>query len=182
MFALFKCCEQRFWGRSTTIHGERAGPGFVQAVPLQIRVVCPVCTRPAEIVLPTGFVMAGCSQANQAGLARITVPHLDALAPLCVVAGRQVRRSDTPEEEFGFGGMATDWAMALAAASRDATLQPGELSPRTTSTILMHNQPQALRMQIQRSLYHTELHNGHVDEPAANAPIVTMRMRQLAGP
>ncbi len=176
MFALFKCCEQRFWGRSTTIHGERAGPGFVQAVPLQIRVVCPVCTRPAEVVLRTGFVMAGCSQANQAGLARITVPHLDALAPLCVVAGRQVRRSDTPD------GMATDWAMALAAASRDATLQPGELSPRTTSIILMHNQPQALRMQIQRSLYHTELHNGHVDEPAANAPIVTMRMRQLAGP
>ena len=176
MLALFKCCEQRFWGRSTTTHGERAGPGFVQAVPLQIRVVCPVCTRPAEVVLPIGFVVAGCSQANQAGLARITVPHLDALAPLCVVAGRQVCRSDTPD------GMATDWAMALAAASRDATLQPGELSPRTTSTILMHNQPQALRMQIRRSLYHTELHNGHVDEPAANAPIVTMRMRQLAGP
>ncbi len=176
MFALFKCCEQRFWGRSTTIHGERAGPGFVQAVPLQIRVVCPVCTRPAEVVLPIGFVVAGCSQANQAGLARITVPHLDALAPLCVVAGRQVRRSDTPD------GMAIDWAMALAAASRDATLQPGELSPRTTSTILMHNRPQALRMQIRRSLYHAELHNGYVDEPVANAPIVTMRMRQLAGP
>ena len=179
MLALFKCCDNPFFGASQQTSGISRGPGFFQCIPIVLRVRCPSCSQVAEVRLDSPCTIAHILPSTRAGLLSLREPHGATLIPIQVTPGR---RTEIPVEDEQTLCRAWHIISAFSTASTAAlTPRPGDLSPELTSVIIDHYHPDLYPRAISAA-HHCALANSSLESPTCNWETVRMAWKLAPTP
>ena len=160
MLALFKCCDNPFFGAAKQTSGISRGPGFFQHMPIVLRVRCPCCSQVSEVRLDSPCTIAHILPSTREGLLSLREPHGATLAPIQVSPGR---RAEIPVEDEQTLCRAWHIISAFSTASTAGLPpRPGDLSPELSSVIIGHYQPD-LYPRALAAAHHCALANSSLD-------------------
>jgi hypothetical protein len=179
MLALFKCCDNPFFGAAKHTNGISRGPGFWQNMPIVLRVRCPRCSQLSEARLDSPCIIAHILPSTREGLLSLREPHGATLEPVQVTPGR---RTEIPVEDEQTLCRAWHIISAIStASSAGLPPRPGDLSPELSALIIGHYQPDIYPRALAASR-HCALANSSLESPPCNWEIVRMAWKLAPAP
>ena len=175
MLALFQRCGKPFFGTTPQPSGVPGGPGFIQSIPIVLRVRCPTCSRLAEARLDAPCTIAHILPSTRGGILSLRGLPSGLLQPLLLTPDR---RAEFPIEDDQILCRAWDLTMALTAASAAALpSRPGDLSPELSSAVIGHYHPD-LQARARSAALHCSYANSSLELPTCNWEPVPMAWKR----
>ena len=174
MFAFFQCCRGPYWGHCSNAVGTLSGGGYRQDSPLRVRIVCPTCSRPAEVVFAQSYTLACLNRRARLAMGLLTLRHSELLTPVQVVPGHWIRASAQCSSAF-------ELTIALSSALNTDPLHLGEMTSKARVDLLrdLDGVSPEMREHIEQSVHHCTFANACVGTLVADFPLVRFRHRSL---
>jgi len=134
--------------------------------------VCPTCSRFAEVVFETSYILAGLHREAKLAMGLLTLRHAELLTPIQVVPGHWIRVPAQCSSAF-------ELTVALSSALNTDPLRLLETTSKARGDLLrdLDGLSPEMREHVEQSVHHSTLANACVGTLLADFALVRFRQR-----